>query len=900
MEEVGVRFVTEQTAAFFSTMDRADRAVGSFANGVGSHSGRIVGAFSEIATGALRYVGEVMTRAFIDAGRAVIGFAADSVTAAGDFEATANRFSAVAGTAIEDAGLSIEEFSQQWLQLGADTQFSAQQAGDAAVELAKGGVAIADVMGEATSATLNLAAAGELELAPAAEIVAKQLGVWQETGIGATEITDLMAQAANASTLSVESLAGGMAQVGGAAQLAGLSFEETVTAISLISPGFNSASDAGTSFKTFLNSMIPITANQVEAMSDLGLSTFDMTQALEWLSSRGLAPVSGDMNQVIEQMRGVYAAEQDLTFGTMEEIEAFQGLIEETGIMGSAFFDAEGSFVGMEAAAQLLAEATADLTEEQKLVALELAFGSDAQRVAYFLAQQGAQGYNEMAAAMDNAGTAAEQAALRNQGWNFAMETMRGSVETLQIVLGTMLLPTLTRFVQEGLTPAINWMTSLATAVSSSDTPLQTFLIGLNTIIPGIQSLVNNIMAGISIFQAMTSAGIDPLTAGLSVLQAVFPALTPAIETVRTVIATVTPIIQSVVATIADLQARWEAAWPMISAVLETAGIVIMAIVNSIIATVTPAFATLMTHGEEFKALWQAISPIIGAVLAVIGALLLAMLATAVGVFVGITNAITPVITMFTNLANNVTSVADAISVQLRTLIALIQALIAGDFTAAIGLFDQLWRDSQAVVDEVNKAIYELVRDLVESVLAFVEGLYTGVVDFFQALYDDLVGHSIVTDMVRDIIAAFEDLTTRAVQAAQNLWDGVVGKFQGMKDAGLGIIRSFRDEITGILDGIKSAIDTALGWIGNLTSALSGITFPTIPDLPFLNGTNNITVSGLSNRMNQPMGASQQMSRAMMSSTIQYNTSYTLNQAMIPASVAQQSANSFAMMAALS
>lgn len=873
MEEVGVRFVTEQEQAFYSTMDRADRAVGGFADNTRGHSGRIVSAFGEIATGALRYVGEMMTRAFIDAGRAVIGFGADSVTAAGDFEATANRFSAVAGTAIEDAGLSIEEFSQQWLQLGADTQFSAQQAGDAAVELVKGGVSITDIMGDATTATLNLAAAAEMELAPAAEIVAKQLGVWSEEGVTATEISDLLAQAANASTVEVDELAIGLANSGGSARLTGLSYDELVTSMAFLAPGFSSASDAGTSFKTFLDRLTPSTGPAIEAMSNLGLMGFDTARAMEYLRSQGIEPVSDQLNPLVEQMRAVAAEQAGLTFGTHEELEAFQALSEELGITHSAFFDAEGSFIGMEATMQVLQDATAGLSEEQMNMALSAIFGSDALRAAAMLAEGGAAGYNAMTASMDAAGSAMDQAALRNQGWNFAMETMRGSIETLQIVLGTMLLPTLTSFVQNGLTPAVNWMTSLATAVSSSDTPLQTFLIGLNTVIPGIQSLVNNIMAGISIFQAMTSAGIGPLTAGLSVLQATFPALTPAVEGLRNVMATLAPI-------------------------MEIAGIVITSVVNAIIDTATPAFATLMTHGAEFQALWQAIGPIIGAVLAVIGALLLAALAVATGVFVGITNAITPVIAMFTNLANNVRTVATLIGEYLSLLVASIGALFRGDLTTFFALWDDLFLKGQETAAATWELVSQLTTDFVTSMLAFVEGLYTGVVDFFERLYNELVGGSIVPDMVRDILREFENLMNRAIQFAQDLWTGVVGKFQGMKDAGLSIIRSFRDELTGILDGIKSAIDTALGWIGNLVGALAGITFPSIPDLPFLNG--NVTVSGLSTRANQPMGASQQMSRAMMSSTVQYNTSFTLQQSMIPANVAQQSANSFAMMAALS
>lgn len=370
-------------------------------------SGRSFSAFGEVATGAFRKVGE-MAVSGLAAGVAALGdFAKGSIGAAGDFESGMGRFAAVAGD-IDAAGLSLDQFSAKFLQLGADTQFSAAQAQDAAIELVKGGVSITDVMNGATEATLNLAAAGELDLAQAAEIVAKQLGVWGEAAGGAANVTDLLAQAANASTVNVDDLAVGMANVGGVAKAAGLSLDETVSTIGLIAPGFSSAADAGTSFKVLLGALQPQTKTAIGAFRELGLLT--------------------------EQ-------------GT------------------SAFYDAQGSFVGMTEATRLLAAATTDLSEADKSRLLRLAFGQDAQRAAIALAEQGATGYQAFGAAMDAQGTAAEQAEKRNQGFNFAMETLRGSVETAQIVLGQKLLPVLTAVVEKALIPAVNAVTTFAQGI---------------------------------------------------------------------------------------------------------------------------------------------------------------------------------------------------------------------------------------------------------------------------------------------------------------------------------------------------------------------------------------------------------------------------------------------------
>lgn len=377
-------------------MDNTARGAGG---GFSALKGVGVAALTAVATAA------------VGATVAVGKFVADSVGAAATFESSINGLKAVTGNALEQAGFSLEDVSQKALQLGMDTQFSAQQAVEAMTELAKGGVPIQDVMNGATDATLNLAAATGMELAPAAEILAKQLGVWSETGVDAAQITDLLASAANASTVDVDDLALGLANAGGTAKTMGMEYTDLVQSMALIAPNFSSASDAGTSFKTFMSRLIPTTDSAKDAMIALNLATEDGK---------------------------------------------------------SKFFDAQGQFIGMEAAAQLLQEATAGLSEEEKLLAFNTIFGADAIRSATAIANAGAPGFNAMGQAMADSGGAAAAAAAKNQGFAFAMEQLKGSVETLQIVLGTMLLPILTDFLNNYLTPGVNKVMAFVQAFAAA------------------------------------------------------------------------------------------------------------------------------------------------------------------------------------------------------------------------------------------------------------------------------------------------------------------------------------------------------------------------------------------------------------------------------------------------
>lgn len=403
-------------------------------------SGPKIRGFAEIATGALRRVGELATDAAVNAAGAIASFVGDSISQAGQFEAGMNRFSAVVGSALGESGKSLDDFKDLFLRMGAETQYSAAQAQDAAINLAKGGIDPLTLSAGGLEATMALAAAGELELASAAEISAKQFGVWvdaaataEEGGRFLTEAANLLSQAANASTVDVEDLGLGMANVGGVAKLAGASFQDTVQAMAMLAPGFSSAADAGTSFKVFLSRLIPATDSQAEAMANLGLLTAEGT---------------------------------------------------------SRFYDAEGAFIGMEAAAQLLQDATAGLTNEQRQMALQTIFGQDAIRAAAIIAENGAAGFERMGESMAAAGTAAEQAAARNQGFAFALDSAQGSLETLGIVAGTIALPALTALLNNGVIPTINGVTQFISALGDPTSTIGQWAAQLSTLlIPGLQGL---------------------------------------------------------------------------------------------------------------------------------------------------------------------------------------------------------------------------------------------------------------------------------------------------------------------------------------------------------------------------------------------------------------------------
>lgn len=586
LKQTGVELIASGASSFNGDIDRANRAVTDFGRDAEQSAGGI-SRFGEIATGALRQVGVVAVEMGMQAARAIAGFVSDSISVASDYESSLNRFASVAGSAVTNAGMAIEDFSDLALEMGAKTQFSAGQAADAMVELAKGGLDPATIAAGGLEGALNLAAAGELDLSEAANITAKQLGVWGDAGVTAAQIADRLAQAANASTVDVDELAVGMANVGGVAKIAGLSFDETTQTLALLAPGFSSAADASTSMKTFLTRLIPATDKAAGAMSDLGLMTKEGT---------------------------------------------------------SKFYDATGAFIGMEAASQLLYEQTKDLTEAQRLSAFQTIFGADAIRAASMIAEAGAAGFNAMGAAMTNAGTATEQAAARNQGFAFAMESLKGSIETVQIVLGTMLLPILTDFITNYVTPAINGVLAFAQAFSDSGDKLGFVTAQVTAIFPELANLWTMLQAGVETVRTVVLPILEDFAnwlqgPGTDVVEEYAAFYISNWQQIYGIVQAILPSIQSIIETVLsaiqifidehgeEIMATLQSAWDTIKEIYKLA-------LQIIEATVVPAFraiaAFIADHKTEIVSIlegaWEIIKNVIDGALTLIKGILTAAL----------------------------------------------------------------------------------------------------------------------------------------------------------------------------------------------------------------------------------------------------------------------------------
>lgn len=272
-------------------------------------------------------------------------------------------------------------------QLGRDITLPATSAKDAALAMTELGKAGLTV-GEAMAAargTLQLAAAASLEAGDAAKITAGALNAFQLSGSAAAQVADQLAAAANAAQGEIPDMALALRQSATVAHQFGLSSGEAITALTSLAKAGIQGSDAGTSLRVMLSRLVPQTKRSADEIKRLGVSAFD---------SRG----------------------QFLSIA--EIIDKYQ-------------------------------QALSNLTPVQRQQALLTIFGQDAQRAANIVLLQGAANFEELQKQVTKAGAASDFAAARNKGYIGSLDAFKSAVETLQIAIGTELLPTFTNALRQ-------------------------------------------------------------------------------------------------------------------------------------------------------------------------------------------------------------------------------------------------------------------------------------------------------------------------------------------------------------------------------------------------------------------------------------------------------------------
>ena len=244
--------------------------------------------FKEIGKKATE-VGKTLTRK-ITAPIAAVGAA--SLKVGMDFDKAMSQVAATMGKSVDEIG-NLREFA---IEMGSTTAFSATQAAEGLNYMALAGYSAEDSM-KMLPTVLNLAAAGNIELAAASDMVTDAQSALGLTTQETVDLVDQMAKASSTTNTSVAQLGEAMLTIGGTAKMMKGGTEELAQVLGLLADNGIKGSEGGTALRNMLLSLSAPTNQAAAELDKLNLDVFDANGNM-----RSMQDIIGDLGTALAGM----------------------------------------------------------------------------------------------------------------------------------------------------------------------------------------------------------------------------------------------------------------------------------------------------------------------------------------------------------------------------------------------------------------------------------------------------------------------------------------------------------------------------------------------------------------------------------------------------------------------
>lgn len=215
------------------------------------------------------------------------------------FESSMSQVAATMGITVEEIANGNESFEmlkQAAKDMGATTQFSASQAGEALNYLALAGYD-AEKAVQTLPTVLNLAAAGGMELGAASDMVTDAMSALGDKAGTAESFVDKLAKTSQKSNTSVAQLGQAILTVGGTAKVLSGGVDEMNTVLGILADNGIKGAEGGTALRNMILSLTAPTDTAADAIESLGLKVLDANGNM-----RPLNDIFNDLNGTLSTM----------------------------------------------------------------------------------------------------------------------------------------------------------------------------------------------------------------------------------------------------------------------------------------------------------------------------------------------------------------------------------------------------------------------------------------------------------------------------------------------------------------------------------------------------------------------------------------------------------------------
>lgn len=350
-QNIVIRLMAD-TASYEASMTRAGSTARSVASGM-ENTGR---------------KSALITSGLTAAGLAVTAFGVASVKMAADFDEQMSTVQANSGA----TAAQLSQLREAALQAGASTVYTAAESAGAINDLAKAGMNVSDILSGGLTASLNLAAAGQMDVGNAAEYMSQALTMFHLSGKDATSTADALAAGADKAVGDVSDFGEALNNCGVMANSFGMNLQETVGVLGLFAQNGIVGAEAGTQLNSMLMKLANPASDAKSTMEELGISTHD----------------------------------------------------------------ASGKFVGMANLAGQLHDKLGKLTDQQRQQAEATIFGSYAIKGAGIIMDAGKKGVEDWTKAVSDSGFAAQQASNKTNNLKGDLKMLESAIQSAMTKIG--------------------------------------------------------------------------------------------------------------------------------------------------------------------------------------------------------------------------------------------------------------------------------------------------------------------------------------------------------------------------------------------------------------------------------------------------------------------------------
>ena len=203
----------------------------------------------------------------------------DCIGSAGDFEASMSNVEALSGA----SGDQLQALTDKAKEMGATTKFTAGESADALSYMALAGWDTQSML-QGISPIMELAAAANMDLASASDIVTDYLTAFGLTASDTTHFVDVMAYAMSHSNTNVEQLGEAYKACAATAKSMGYSVEETTAVLATMANAGVKGGEAGTALNAIMTRLATNTKGCADELEKYGVHIYDAQGNMSSLS----------------------------------------------------------------------------------------------------------------------------------------------------------------------------------------------------------------------------------------------------------------------------------------------------------------------------------------------------------------------------------------------------------------------------------------------------------------------------------------------------------------------------------------------------------------------------------------------------------------------------------------